>query len=349
MLQDVKTILQIALERKATDIHLVTGRPPILRVEGELTPVDGGALTHEIIKGIIYGLLDDRQKVALETHKDLDFSYFELTGAMLRVNAHYEKGRLAATLRIIPFALRLEKDLNLPPIVAQLAAKRKGLIIFAGSSGSGKTTSMTYLIDRINSNYKRKIVTIEDPIEYIHQSKQSLIIQREVGNDTESFSSALKYALRQDPDVVMVGEMRDLESISMALTTAETGHLVMTTVHSPNALETVNRIIDVHPADKRDQIYVQLAENLLAVVAQMLVPRQDGKGRILATEVLYGTMPVRNMIRRGALIEIRGQMDTEQQSESHTYEKCLSDLYKKGIISMETAKEYATSPHMLKF
>ncbi len=341
-------MLQEAVGKRATDIHLVSGRPPIIRIEGELSPLDDIVLTHESIKAVIYSLLDEKQKNTLETRKDLDFSYFGIEEAKLRVNAHYEKGKMAATLRIIPTKLRTEQELNLPPVVTQLATKRKGLVIFAGTSGSGKTTSLTYLINRINNNLKRKIVTIEDPIEYVHESKQSLIIQREVGNDTESFSSALKYALRQDPDVVMVGEMRDLESISMALTTAETGHLVMTTVHSPNALETVNRIIDVYPADKRDQIYVQLAENLLAVVAQVLIPRKDGQGRILATEVLYGTMPIRNMIRRGALTEIRGQMDTEQQSESHTYEKCLSEMFKKGIISMETAKEYATSPHMLK-
>ena len=344
----VKHILRSAIHQEATDVHLVINRPPIFRIHGVLSTSDLPPLPPNELKKLIYGMLTDRQKKTYEEERDLDFSLFGVDEGNFRVNVYHEKGHEAATFRIIPSSIQSEEVLNLPNEVTKLANKRKGIIIFAGSAGSGKTTSMTYLINLINNNQKRKIVTIEDPIEYVHVSNKSLIVQREVGADTKSFASALKYSLRQDPDVVMVGEIRDLESISMALTTAETGHLVLTTVHSPDSIETINRIIDVYPAEKRDQIWLQLAENLVAVVAQILVPRSDKQGRVLVTEVLLATMPIRNMIRRGALIEIRGQLDTETNAGCHTFEACLSDLCRKGIISKETAKEYSNHPHNLK-
>ncbi|VAW17481.1 Twitching motility protein PilT, partial [hydrothermal vent metagenome] len=277
-----------------------------------------------------------------------DYSYSSSKNFQFRFNLSYQKGEISATIRITPAKIPTLEELGLPPVIDSLTKKRKGLILLSGTAGSGKSTTLNYMIDRINNERKCKVITIEDPIEYMHYSKNSLVVQREVGKDTDSFASALKFALRQDPDVVVVGEMRDFESISMALTTAETGHLVISTVHAPDAIETINRIIDVCAPGMRSQVQIQMAENIEAIIGQMLVPSKEGGKRVLATEVLLATLAIRNMIRRGALVEVRGQLDIEGE-ETHTYEKCLSELALLDKISEKTAKEYSKNLHLLNF
>lgn len=346
--EKINQLLDFAISKDASDVHLVVNKPPILRIHGELHPANSTPISTDALKSILLGMLDNIQKEGFARDKELDFSYSKGEDFQFRFNLSMEKGEIAATIRITNTRIPTLDELGLPSVINDLTRRRKGLILLSGTAGSGKSTTLNYMIDRINNERKAKVITIEDPVEYVHKSKQSLIVQREVGRDTNSFGSALKYALRQDPDVVVIGEMRDLESVSMALTTAETGHLVISTVHAPDAVETINRIIDVYPVGMREQIYIQLAENLVGIIGQMLVPGKEGGKRVLATEVLISTLPIRNMIRRGALVEIRGQLDTEGE-QTNTYEQCLSDLAKQNMISEQTAKEYSKNLHLLKF
>lgn len=347
---EITQLLKMATDQEATDIHLVVNRPPIFRIHGKLVPAALPAITEEQLKGLIFKMLDEEQKTHFKKSEEYDFSFF-LEEFSFRCNIHSEKGNLAATIRIVPSHLKSIEELLIPPAIFELAKKRQGLIIISGTAGSGKTTTLTHLVNIINNERPVKIITIEDPIEYVHKSRQSLIIQREVGTDTASFQKALKYALRQDPDVVVVGEMRDLESITMALTTAETGHLVISTVHAPDAIETINRIIDVFPGEKQNQIRSQLSENLIGVIGQTLIPHKDGNKRVLATEVLIPTLAIRNLIRRGSLLEIRGQMEaggSRPDAIMQTLEQCLSSLVRKGMISRETALDYAKHKDMMR-
>ena len=346
----LRSLLEKAAQQKASDLHLVTNKSPIYRIDGELNPDPQiPPLSGATLKQIIFEILIERQKEIFLRTRELDFSYKTLSNYQFRVNVHMEKGEIAATVRITPSHIPTLEELGLPPVIESLIHKRKGMVLLSGTAGSGKSTTLTYLIDKINEERKCKIISLEDPIEYVHESKQSLIIQREVGSDTDSFASGLKYALRQDPDVVVVGEMRDKESISMALTTAETGHLVFTTIHASDAIETINRIIDAYGPSDRDQICAQLAGNLLAVINQMLIPRKNGQGRVLVTETMIGNMAVRNLIRRKDFIEIRGQMEAGEMEGMHTLEMCLSELVRKGLITEDIAKLYAKYPNLLKF
>ncbi|MDP2654310.1 MAG: PilT/PilU family type 4a pilus ATPase [Candidatus Omnitrophota bacterium] len=347
-ISSISDLLKIAVDSRATDLHLVAHNPPIFRVDGELNAADLPPLSPDDVKAMLEGMLTNAQRETFRETQELDFSYQSLEGYYFRVNAHLERGNVAATVRIMPTHIPSAEELGLPPVLAQLARRRKGLIVIIGSAGTGKTTTMTYMVDLINRERKCKIITIEDPIEYIHQSKQSVIIQREVGSHTRSFANGLKYALRQDPDVVVIGEMRDLESMAMALTTAETGHLVLTTLHAPDTIESINRIIDVFPSGQQNQIRLQLAENLLAVIGQSLIPRKEAQGRVLATEIMIPNLSIRNMIRRGALMEIRGQLEEGGKVGMHSIEQCLSDLISRGIISREMAKEFAKHPNLLR-
>jgi twitching motility protein PilT len=342
----VLPLLQKAIENNATDIHLVVSKPPIFRIYGELGASDLPPLTLEDIQNLIFNMMTETQRKTFMELQDIDLSYIGVKNFNFRVNAHVEKGHPAANIRILPTIIPTAQQLGLPAIVEKLAHKRKGFIIISGSAGSGKTTTMNYMVDVINKNRPFKIVMIEDPIEYVHESKKSLIIQREVGTNTQSFTTALKHALRQDPDVVVVGEIRDAESISMALTTAETGHLVLTTLHAPDTVECINRILDVYPPGKQHQIRTQLAENLTAVIGQTLIPLQGKDGRVLATEVLIPTLSIRNIIRRGALLEIRGQMVTGDEG-MYTMEQCLVGLIRDGVLTKDYAKEFTKFPSYL--
>jgi twitching motility protein PilT len=342
----IVNFVETAIRYNASDIHLVSNHPPYFRIQGKLRPMELPAMEPAALRELLYEMMTDRQRVVYEETKELDFSYFCIRDYFFRVNVHTEKGNIAATIRIMPGLARSLDDLGLPPAVKGLTKHLSGLILIVGRAGTGKTTTLTHMIDLINHDRQAKIITIEDPIEYIYESKQSLIIQREVGTDTISFASGLKYALRQDPDVVVIGEMRDLESISMALTTAETGHLVFTTLHAPDALEAINRIIDVYPGEKQNQIRVQLAENLIAIIGQQLLPRRDTTERILASELMVPNLAIRNLIRRNVLSEIRSQMETGRDG-MYTIEQSLSGLVKRGLIHPESAQSYAKYPNLL--
>ncbi len=349
-LTGLQNLLELAIQNKASDIHLVASKSPVFRIHGELSSWQAlDPLSPEDIKSLISTMVTEQQKDIYLRERELDFSFATSVFGFnqFRVNLYFEKGNMAVTIRILNSQISESIIASLPPIVKKLANKRKGLVIVSGTAGSGKTTTLTYLIDHINRERKCKIITIEDPIEFIHQSKQSLVVQREVGADTFTFAKALKYSLRQDPDVVVIGEIRDYESISMALTTAETGHLVFTTVHAADVVETLNRIIDVYPMGSRDQLCMQMAGNLIAIISQTLIPQQDGQGRILCTEAMMASIPIRNLIRRGAFNELRGQMDQEEEEDSHTLETSLIRLVKKGIISLETAKNYTKHEELL--
>lgn len=345
----IDDIIKDALKLGASDIHLKTGKPPYLRINGELIMMEAPSLDKTTLNNVILGMLTEEQKVSLSKNKELDFSFRSAEDYQFRVNVCYSQGLMVANLRITVDQIKTLEELGLPHVINQLCMKRKGLILISGTAGSGKTTTLTYMIDYMNRNRRSKVVTIEDPIEYCHASKNSLIIQREVGPDTHSFNDALKYALRQDPDVLVIGEMRDLDSIAMALTSAETGHLVLATVHASDAVETINRIIDIFPVDRRQQINVQLAGNLIGIVSQSLVPLKDGNGRALATEVMVPTVAIRNLIHRGALNEVRGQMDASVQGSSHTMERCLADMIRRDLISKEDAVKFTKNPRDLEF
>jgi twitching motility protein PilT len=339
-------LLQKAIEYYATDIHLVVDKPPIFRIHGELSNPDLPPLKKDDLTQMIFNMMTEIQRSIFIEKQDIDLSYLGVKNFNFRVNAYTEKGNPAANIRILPTLIPTAQQLGLPSIIEKIARKRKGLTMICGPAGSGKTTTMNYMVDLINKERRCKIVMIEDPIEYIHESKKSLIVQREVGTHTQSFASALKHALRQDPDVVVVGEIRDAESISMALTAAETGHLVLTTLHAPDTVESINRILDVYPPGKQNQIRTQLAENIAGIIGQILVPLQGKEGRVLVTETLIPTLSIRNMIRRGALLEIRGHMVTGDEGMG-TFEQQLSQLVTRGTLARDYAKEFAKFPNLL--
>ena len=339
-------LLQKAIEFYATDIHLVVNKPPIFRIHGELVSSDMPPLKKEDLQQTIFNMMTDAQRNTFLEKQDIDLSYLGVKNFNFRVNCYVEKGNPAANIRILPTIIPTSQQLGLPSIIDKLARKRSGFVIICGPAGSGKTTTMNYMVNLINKERRCKVVMIEDPIEHIHESKKSLIIQREVVSHTLSFNSALKHALRQDPNVVVIGEIRDAESITMALTTAETGHLVLTTLHARDTVETINRILDIYPPGKQNQIRTQLANNLIGVIGQMLLPLEGQEGRTLLTEVLIPTLAIRNIIRRGALLEIRGQMVSGEEG-MYTFEEHLLELITKNVITKDYAKEFAKFPALL--
>ncbi len=343
----VQYYLDLAIKFHSSDMHLVAWHAPVYRINGQLVTQPMPALGPEQIEEIVLPLLSPKQAKQFETSSEIDLAFQFDENHSFRANLYRQRGHLSASIRIIPCVIRSLSELGIPPIAAKLTRRHSGLILVAGRAGHGKTTTMTHMVDQINRERAARIITIEDPIEFIYKSKLSLIVQREVGNDTSSFASGLKHALRQDPDIVVIGEMRDLDSISMALTTADTGHLVMATLHAPDAIEAINRIIDVFPGDRQNQIRVQLAEHLTAIISQQLLPRKDGAGRVLATEMCIPNMAIRNLIRRNSLSEIRGQMETGRD-DMYTLEQNLSSLFLQGIISKETAQSHAKYPNLLK-
>ncbi len=337
MYADLRDLLQLVVKKNASDLHLTDGEPPILRIDGELMPADSPRLTADDIKRLLYGVLTDKQKVTFEEELELDFSLYIPNISRFRVNVHQQRGCVEAAFRVVILNIRSLEELGLPTIVSKLAMKPNGLVVITGPTGMGKTTTLAAMVDLINSQRRCLIVTIEDPIEYLFKNKKSIIKQREVGSDTHSFASALKHVLRQDPDVILVGEMRDLETISTAVTAAETGHLVLSTLHTPDAPQTVDRIIDVFPPHQQQQIMIQLAGCIQGIVAQQLLPRKDGKGRIVATEVMVGTDAVRSCIREHRTQQLATIIQTGMQYGMQTMDKSLKELYLKGIITYEAA------------
>src|SRR6266567_1500593 len=294
---DFAEVLLEVVDRRASDLHLTAGAPPTIRIRGRLTPMEGyPALTPTDTREIIYSILSGSQRQKLETYWQIDFAYQIPGAARFRVNAYFQRAALGAAFRLIPFEVTPLEQLGLPAVVADFATKPRGLVLVTGPTGSGKSTTLASIIDKINSETRQHIITVEDPIEFLHSNKLCVVNQREVGADTASFKTALRYILRQDPDVVLVGEMRDLETIEAALTIAETGHLVFGTLHTNSCVQTINRIVDVFPMNQQQQIRAQLSFVLAGVVSQILVPRAEGPGRALALEIMVPNAAIRNLI-----------------------------------------------------
>ncbi|MFM1965292.1 MAG: hypothetical protein RL134_1017 [Actinomycetota bacterium] len=326
-----------------SDLHLNAGLPPMVRVDGELQPLSGwNALTARQVLESVYAILSNRQKQRFEEERELDFAY-ELTGAArFRVNAMWQRGSVKATLRVIPWDILPLEALGLPEALDGLASLPRGLVLVTGPTGSGKSTTLAAVIDRINREKHGHIITVEDPIEFVHESRSSVVSQREVGDDTPTFASALKHALRQDPDVILVGEMRDLETVSIALTAAETGHLVFGTLHTSSAASTIDRIIDVFPPEQQGQIRAQLAGSLQAVVCQSLLRKSSGEGRVAATEVMIVTPAIRNLIREGKVQSIPSALQTGSRLGMRTLNQDLARLVSEGVITYEAAAATAS-------
>ncbi len=345
---DIRELLLLCIEKKASDLHLTDKCPPILRIDGNLLITKGAPLKRDDIKRMIYSMLTDHQKEIFERDLELDFS-LALTGLdRFRVNVHIQKGCVEAAFRRIPLFIPNIQELGLPNIITELARKPNGLVLVTGPTGMGKTTTLAAMVNLINNEQADLIVSIEDPIEYVHTNKKSIIKQREVFKDTHSFSEALKRCLRQDPDVIVVGEMRDLETISTALTAAETGHLVLATLHTPDAPQTIERIIDVFSPHQQQQVKLQLSDCLQGVVSQLLLPRAGGSGRIMATEIMVATPGVRNLIREQQIEQIPTIIQTGSQYGMKSMDKSLKELYQSGVISYETALSKAKNPEEFK-
>ncbi|MEA4900466.1 type IV pilus twitching motility protein PilT [Desulfitobacterium sp.] len=335
----IDSLLQLAVEHRASDIHLTVESPLVLRIDGALTRIGEEKLSRQELDQFAHSLMNEHQAQHFLEQGELDFSYSLPGVGRFRVNAFRQRGSVGIVIRIIPFTIPTPESLGLPPVCIELAKLEKGLVLVTGPTGSGKSTTLASLIDYINRTRSVHIVTIEDPIEYLHQHRLSLVNQREIGNDTLSFANALRAVLRQDPDVILVGEMRDLETISTAVTAAETGHLVFSTLHTNDATQAVDRMIDVFPPHQQQQIRVQLASVLQGVVAQQLLPRADKKGRIAAFEILRVNQGARNLIREGKTHQLPTVIQTGGKQGMQSMEKALQDLTRQGLITAELAQE----------
>jgi twitching motility protein PilT len=328
------------LDTGASDLHLTSGARPSIRLNGELRQLEEHPiLTPPVIQRVIYAALTQKQREKFEENLELDFAYSVPGRARFRVNVYRQRDALGAAFRIIPFEIRKLEDLGVPPSVANFASLPRGFVLVTGPTGSGKSTTLASIIDLANRTRNEHIMTVEDPIEFLHRHQKCIVNQREVGEDTWSFQNALKHVLRQDPDIILVGEMRDLETISVALTAAETGHLVFATLHTQDAAQTIDRIIDVFPTNQQQQVRVQLAGSLQGVVCQTLAKTRDGHGRAVATEVLVATPAIRNLIREGKTHQIYSAMQAGAKHGMHTMDQHLADLVMKGRITYETGLE----------
>jgi len=331
-------LLKLMIEKNASDLHVTTGSPPRLRIDGKLLNMDHPPLNPADTKALCYSILTDAQKHKYEENNELDLSFGVKGLSRFRANIFMQRGAVAGAFRTIPFDIRSFKDLGLPEIMHDLVKKPRGLILVTGPTGSGKSTTLAAMLDRVNEDRSEHIITIEDPIEYLHPHKKCLVNQREVSADTTSFGTALRYILRQDPDVVLIGEMRDLETIEAALTVSETGHLTLATLHTNSAVQTMNRIVDVFPPHQQEQIRVQLSFVLEGILAQQLIPKKSGIGRVLAIEVLVPNPAIRNLIREDKIHQIYSMMQTGQAKFGmQTMNQSLFDLYSRRLISYEDA------------
>lgn len=338
-------LLKIMIEKGASDLHITTGSPPRMRVDGKLIPIDAPQLNPPDTKALCYSILTDSQKHKFEENNELDLSFGVKGLSRFRGNIFMQRGAVAGAFRTIPFEIKTFQDLGLPEIVNDLVKKPSGLILVTGATGSGKSTTLAAMVDRINSERYDHIITVEDPIEYLHGHKNCLINQREVNADTSSFKMALRYILRQDPDVVLIGEMRDLETIEAALTVAETGHLTLATLHTNSSVQTINRIIDVFPPHQQEQIRVQLSFVLEAILSQQLIRKKSGKGRCLAIELMVPNPAIRNLIREDKIHQIYSSMQTGQSKFGmQTMNQSLAEAYTKGFISYEDALSRSSVP-----
>lgn len=342
-------LLKIMVDKEASDLHITVGAPPQLRIDGALVPLKTSKMSPTETRKLCYSILTDRQKQQFETDNELDLSFGVKGLSRFRGNVFMQRGAVAGVFRKIPFEILGFDELGLPPVIKSFADKPRGLVLMTGPTGSGKSTSLAALIDRINREKRLHILTIEDPIEYLHQHKNSLVNQREVGADTEGFNTALRYVLRQDPDVVLIGELRDLETIEAALTISETGHLALATLHTNGCVQTINRIIDVFPSHQQAQVRAQLSFVLEGIISQQLIPHASGSGRVLATEVLVPTPAIRNLIREDKVHQIYSSMQVGQsKSFMQTMNQSLHDLVKTRQITEDDALARSTDSDELR-
>lgn len=343
----IDELLEIIVDNNSSDLHICAGLPPILRLDGDLKPMRYETLTGPIVQRMIYDILSDDQIQRFETDLELDCSYQMRKIARFRVNVYRERGNVAGAFRLIPQEIPTIQELALPPVLEDISRRPRGLVLVTGPTGSGKSTSLAAMINQINVERSEHIVTIEDPIEYLHTHKKSIINQRELGEDTLGFQAALRSALREDPDVILVGEMRDLDTIALAITCAETGHLVMATLHTNNAAESVDRVIDVFPPQQQEQIRIQLSNNLMAILSQQLLPRAGQQGRIACVEVMIATAAIRNLIRENKSHQMHSVIQTGRELGMQAMDQALTDLVKQGIITEEVAMRRAHNPDEL--
>jgi twitching motility protein PilT len=341
---DITELLAFSVKNKASDLHLSAGMPPMIRVHGDVRRINLPPMDHKEVHGMVYDIMNDGQRKVFEEHLEIDFS-FEIPGlARFRVNAFNQDRGSAAVMRTIPSKILSLEQLNAPKSFGELALKPRGLVLVTGPTGSGKSTTLAAMVNHVNENEYGHILTIEDPIEFVHESKKCLINQREVVPHTHSFSNALRSALREDPDIVLVGELRDLETIRLALSAAETGHLVFGTLHTSSAAKTVDRIIDVFPGDEKEMVRAMLSESLQAVISQTLLKTKDGSGRVAAHEIMVGTPAIRNLIREGKVAQMYSAIQTGTQHGMQTLDQNLTDLVRRNVISNAAARFAAKTP-----
>ncbi|MGH7255297.1 MAG: type IV pilus twitching motility protein PilT [Nitrospirales bacterium] len=342
---DITQLLTFGVEQDASDCHLSAGEPPMLRIHGDLKKLDHPPLTKEQVHSMVYDLMNDVQRKTFEEFHEVDFSFEMGEVARFRVNIFMHRRGMGGVFRTIPTKILALEQLGMPPILRQLCDREKGLILVTGPTGSGKSTTLAAMLDFLNDTFEGHILTIEDPIEFVHKSKKCLVNQRELGPHTHSFANALKSALREDPDIILVGEMRDLETIQLALTAAETGHLVFGTLHTSSAPKTVDRIIDVFPPSQQSQVRTQFAESIEAVITQTLLKKKAG-GRAAALEIMVGTNAVRNLIREGKLHQIPGIMQASKKDGMQTMDMALMDLVQRGLVAKGEAQSRSMNPNL---
>jgi twitching motility protein PilT len=346
---DFADLLLEVIEHNASDLHLTAGARPTVRVRGHLQPLENyPVMTTERTREIVYSILSNDQRQRLETEWQIDFAYSIPGHARFRVNAYYQRAAIGAAFRLIPSVIKTVEELGLPTVMHDLARRPRGFVLVTGPTGSGKSTSLAAVIDEINATREEHIMTIEDPIEFLHGHKKCVVNQREIGSDAQSFGLGLKAALRQDPDVILVGEMRDLETIHTALTAAETGHLVFATLHTQDTPQTIDRIIDVFPATQQQQVRVQLSVALQGIITQQLLPTADGAGRVAACEVLLATPAIRNLIREGKTHQIYSSLQTGANIGMQTMDAALVTLVRQGKITQQMAESRSSTPEELR-
>ncbi|HEY8608769.1 MAG TPA: type IV pilus twitching motility protein PilT [Noviherbaspirillum sp.] len=341
---DISELLAFAVKNKASDLHLSAGLPPMIRVHGDVRRINLPPLEHRDVHGMIYDIMNDGQRKAYEEILECDFSFAIPGLARFRVNAYNQDRGAAAVLRTIPSKVLTLEELNAPKIFAELALKPRGLVLVTGPTGSGKSTTLAAMINHLNETEYGHILTVEDPIEFVHESKKCLVNQREVGPHTISFQNALRSALREDPDAILVGELRDLETIRLALTAAETGHLVFGTLHTSSAAKTIDRIVDVFPAEEKEMVRAMLSESLQAVISQTLLKTKDGTGRVAAHEIMLGTPAIRNLIREAKIAQMYSSIQTGSNVGMQTLDQNLTELVRRNVISAAAARSAAKIP-----
>jgi twitching motility protein PilT len=343
---DITELLAFAVKNKASDLHLSSGLPPMIRVHGDIRRINLPPMEHEDVHAMVYDIMSDQQRKVYEEHLECDFSFAVPNLARFRVNAFVQQRGAAAAFRTIPSKVLSLEELNTPKVFAEMTNRPRGLILVTGPTGSGKSTTLAAMVNHVNESEYGHVLTIEDPIEFLHESKKCLINQREVGPHTLSFANALRSALREDPDYILVGEMRDLETIRLALTAAETGHLVFGTLHTSSAAKTIDRIIDVFPASEKEMVRAMLSESLVSVISQTLLKTKDGQGRIAAHEIMIGTPAIRNLIREGKVAQMYSSIQTSQAIGMQTLDQCLVEQVRRNLVNVAEARNRAVNKEL---